>query len=688
MKIRATISFFLAALLTMSALAADAVGRWKGAIEIPGTPLEVEVDLESAAGAWKGDITIPAQGARDLPLEAISVEGDRVSFRIGGIPGAPTFSGTVAADGETLSGTFEQGGQSFPFTLRRAGKVDYQARLQPLDSLIAEAMKAWRVPGIAFAVVADGNVVYAQGHGKRDLEADLPMTPDTLLPIGSATKAFTTFAIGTLVDEGKVEWDQPVEKYLPWFRLTEPGLTAGMNVRDLVTHRSGYPRHDLIWYNNEELNRRQLVEALAHVEPSAPVRARFQYNNLMYLVAGHLIEELTGLRWEDAVRARILDPLGMKRSNFADSVSAADPDHAKGYRWRDETILMPFREVGEMGPAGSINSSVNEMTRWMRMLLASGALDGKKLIEPVTWRELRTPQVVLGNLPQDPQFSPATYAHGWFVDSYQGHLRTHHGGNIDGFSALVTLFPNDGVGIVALANANGSPLPSLMTLHAADLLFDLPKKDWSAEALVRRDKGEAAEKEAEKKEAVARVANTRPSHPIADYAGEYRAPGYGVLRIEHANGRLSAIYNRIATPLEHWHFDVFNGLENTSDPTFEDMKYQFRTDLNGNVAEVVVPFEANVAPIVFTRQAPSWMSDPAALAKFTGDYELGAQTITVSLRGDRLVVAVQGQPPYELVPGNGGWFDFERLDGFRIRFPDGATMELQQPNGVFTARRK
>lgn len=669
--------------------AADATGRWTGAIQLPGAKLDVEVDLAKSGETWGGDITIPAQGARDLPLDAVSVEGDSTSFRITGIPGEPTFRGTVSQDGETMTGTFTQGGQSFPFELTRGAKTDWAARLAGFDDRVASALEEFEVPGVAIAIVADGELVYAKGHGLRDIAGSLPMTSDTLMPIGSATKAFTTFAIGTLVDEGKVGWDEPVLRYLPFFRLNDPDLTARMIVRDLVTHRSGFPRHDLVWYNNEDLNRRELVERLEHLEPSAPIRARFQYNNLMYLTAGHLIEELTGKRWEDAVRDRILTPLGMTRTNFQDAVSVRDPDHAKPYREREDKLEeVPFREVGEMGPAGSINSSANEMTRWIRMLLAGGSWDGTQIIQPTTWRELRTPQVAIANLPQDPEFSPSTYAHGWFVDSYRGHLRTHHGGNIDGFSALVTLFPNDGVGMVALANANGSPVPGLMTLHAADLMFELPKKDWAGEALERRKKGEAANEEAEKKKNVLRVRGTRPSHPLADYAGDYSAPGYGALRVEKKGDSLLATYNRIATPLEHWHFDVFNGLRNPDDPTFEDMKYQFETDLNGNVTAVTVGFEPNVEPIAFRKQAAAWMSDPAALAKFTGEYELGPQTARVELRGERLVLSLQGQPPYELVPGSEGWFDFERLKGFRVRFTDASTMEIQQPNGLFTAKRK
>lgn len=675
-------------LVSFPLAAAGVEGRWKGTIDVPGTKLEVEIDLEPAPPGWKGDITIPAQGARDLPLEAIAVEGRKASFRIAGVPGSPAFEGMLSEDGQVLSGTFSQGGGSFPFTLSRAPVEDRATRLQGLDALIASALKDWEVPGLAMAIVADGEVIYAKGHGLRDVARKLPMTADTLLPIGSATKAFTTFALGTLVDEGKVAWDDPVSKHLPWFRLSETDLTAQMTVRDLVTHRSGLPRHDLVWYNNQELTRREIVERLATLEKSAPIRSRFQYNNLMYLTAGFLIEELTGKPWEDAVRERILAPLGMSRTNFADAVSAADPDHARPYRTRKhETSEIPFREVGNMGPAGSINSSVNEMTRWVRMLLGDGTLEGTRLVQASTWRELRTPQVAISALPQDPELTPASYAHGWFVDAFRGHLRTHHGGNIDGFSALVTLFPNDGIGIVALANGNGTPLPGLMTLHAAEMLFDSGRKDWNAQALARNAQFDEAEEKAEAKKTATRVPNTKPSHRLEEYAGDYEAPGYGRLRIEKTGPSLVAVYNGIATPLEHWHYDVFNGLR-SDDPTFEDTRFQFRSDVNGNVAELVAPFEPFVDPIVFTRRPAAWMTDPAALGKFEGEYVLGPQAMRVHLRGASLVLSIQGQRPYELVPAADGWFDLSGLSGFRLRFlPDGS-IELQQPNGLFTATKK
>lgn len=665
-------------------------GRWEGAIALPTGKLAMQIDLERDGAAWKGDITIPAQGARDLPLEAISVEGAKVSFQIAGIPGTPTFSGTVVDDkDDKIEGAFTQGGQTFPFTLTRAAAQDPAAPLADLDAFLRGTLQPWDVSGLAVAVIADGKVVYAKGFGHRNVEKNLPMTADTLLPIGSITKSFTTLALGMLVAEGKIEWDQPVRTYMPAFLTADDQLTAGLTVRDLVTHRSGLPRHDLVWYNNQDLTRAQIVGRLAHLPANEGLRARFQYNNLMFLTAGHLIEDTTGKQWEDVIRERVFTPLGMTRSNFWDSASAKDADHARGYREDHGKILeMPFREVGNMGPAGSINSSVNEMANYALLQLGQGKFKGQQLIEPTGIKEMHTPHSVISSLPDDPELSPASYGLGWFIDGYRGHLRVSHGGNIDGFSALLTLYPNDGVAVVALSNANGTGLPDIATNHIADRMLKLEAKDWNGEALGKRALARKAEEDAEKKKTATRKNGTKPSHAIADYAGEYEHPGYGVLTVEKLAGdKLQATYNHIVTPLEHWHYDTFNGAKNEADPTFEDMKYNFRTDVAGNVFGIEASFEPRVDPVLFRKRADARLTDPKYLAPFLGDYELGPTKVTLSLRGTKLVMVVANQRPYELEPDIDGWFNLKGLSGFRARL-SGDTIEISQPSGLFTATRK
>jgi CubicO group peptidase (beta-lactamase class C family) len=536
------------------------------------------------------------------------------------------------------------------------------------------------------AIVSGGNVVYAKGFGKRDVKNDLPVTTDTLFAIGSCTKAFTTFVLGQLVDEGKLDWDKPVGRYLPGFRLYDTVASNELTPRDLVTHRSGLPRHDLVWYNNQTLTRKDIVERLQYLPPNAELREKWQYNNLMFLTAGYLIEQLTGKAWEAAVRERIFQPVGMTHSNFADADSQKTTDFARPYREdHDKLLEIPFREVGNMGPAGSIDSTAGDMAKWMLVQLGDAHND---LIQKSTLRTLHTPQMTLGVLPEEPELGPPSYAMGWFVDSYRGHLRVQHGGNIDGFSALVTLFPNDDTGIVVLSNASGTALPGILTFHAADRLFKAEAKDWNGIALARRKAGKEMNKEAEAKKNAVRKPGTKPAHALADYAGDYENSGYGVIRIGRSGEALSVSYNGLNAPLEHWHYETFNALKN-DDPTMENTKFTFETDVNGTVSALSVVMDPLVPAAAFAKKPDAKMSDPAWLKTFTGSYSLGPQTVDVSLHGNQIVLSIPGQPSYTLTPALEDWFELKGLNGYRMKF-DAAGKEItfSQPEGVYTAKRK
>ncbi|MDX1644557.1 MAG: serine hydrolase domain-containing protein, partial [Thermoanaerobaculia bacterium] len=262
MPVRARLLFVLCLLLVSSSFAQVTVdGHWEGEIRTPGPALRIDVDLETdASGVLTGDISIPAQGARDLPLADISRDGSSIRFAIPGIPGEPTFSGTLSEDGTRIAGTFSQGGQELEFELERAEDPVARARgaLEGFGAAIEQALADFNAPGAALAVVAGGETVWAEGFGHRDLEAEKPMTPDTLFAIGSTTKAMTSTLLGMLVDEGKLAWDEPLREVLPTFELADPMISARVTPRDLVTHRTGLPRHDLLWYNNNEGTREEL----------------------------------------------------------------------------------------------------------------------------------------------------------------------------------------------------------------------------------------------------------------------------------------------------------------------------------------------------------------------------------------------------------------------------------------------
>jgi CubicO group peptidase (beta-lactamase class C family) len=706
------LSVLLAASPAKAAAAADSkaslAGHWKGSIASPGQAIAFEVDLrEAAGGALSGDISIPVQNAFDLALGDVTATASRLRFRIAGVPGDPAFDGAIAADGARVEGSFKQGGADLSFQMERVqgAAATAKAALEGFDDFVTGAVQAWNVPGAGIAIVSGGEVVYAKGFGWRDLEARKPMTGDTLFAIGSTTKAMTATTLGMLVDEGKVEWDQPLRTYLPSFQLMDDSISQRITPRDIVTHRSGLPRHDLLWYNYNSGTRGDMVKRLAHLELTADLREKFQYNNLMFMTAGHLIETLTGKSWEETVRERLFAPLGMERSTFSVLDSQQDADFAQPYREREEDQQLeriPFRRIDLVGPAGSVNSSVNEMAKWLLFNLRRGKVGDRQLIQAATLEEIHSSQMPIPARPERADISPPSYGMGWVIDTYRGHRRLQHGGGIDGFITSVMLFPNDDLGVVTFTNS-GSGLPSLLAQHAADRVIGLEPVDWSGDALAEVKKAREAAKAAGKNKEAARRQNTRPSHAIAEYPGEYAHPGYGTLRIEAGKGEdlaggsggwgLVAVINDIEAPLEHWHYDVWNGADaGEGDPTFEDRKFLFETDFEGNVAAVETILDDVAGPVTFERRPDARLSDPEYLARFAGTYRFAitGDTAVVEVTGNELTASVAGQPRYTLVPGIDGKFDLKNVQGIRIEFvqdPEGKVSKaiFYQPEGTFDA---
>lgn len=675
--------------------ALDASGTWRGSIAIPGAALAVVVELTSAAGAFSGTIDIPAQGATGLPLTNVSASGARVTFTIGGIPGAPTFDGTI--DGDRMTGTFSQGGGAFPFTLARTvpatrGAPSDAAIVDSIRAYVRGAIRRFDVPGVAVAVVRDGTVLLAEGFGLRDVEAAAPMTASTLMPIGSTTKAFTAFVIGTLVAEGKLDWDEPVERYLPEFQLADEGATRTLRVRDLLTHVSGLPRHDFVWYGSS-LSRAELFARLRHLESTEPIRTTFQYQNLMYMAAGVLAERVSGSTWESLVEERIFRPLAMTSTTTSIDPMRASADHATGYAIENgKATPMPYRSAEAVGPAGSINSNVSEMARWVQLQIAGGEHQRRPLIAPEALAEIHAPQVVVpGAVSQGGgRMLFDLYAMGWREHAYRGHRLLQHDGNIDGFSAEVGFLPDERIGVVVLANANGSPLPGAALKTIVDILLDERDFDWEAAPLAALTaiEGMIAQSRAIADEAL-RVPGTRPSHPTAEYAGEYAHPAYGTVGIVTERDRLRIRLRGVDAPLEHFHYDVFR----IADPAsmFDGLLVTFGTSTTGEIDAVELPLEMSLDPIEFTRVASPALREPRVLDRYVGTYELSGQAVSVRRIDSALVVTIPGQPAYTLEPTGEAAFGLEGLSGFSIRFiPRGeraVRMIFIQPNGTFAATR-
>jgi CubicO group peptidase (beta-lactamase class C family) len=562
-----------------------------------------------------------------------------------------------------------------------------------LETQMPRVLEDFNLAGAGIAVVHGGKTVFSNGFGKRDMAADKPMTPDSLFAIGSTTKAMTATVMGMLVDEGKLDWDAPVREYLPWFTLSDPDISRRITVRDLVTHRSGLPRHDALWYNNMTDDRESIIRRLAHVPFSADLRQKFQYNNLMYLTAGFLAGYVSGCTWEALIADRLFKPLGMTRSNFDVAESVRDPDHAEPYREDDDQVLehIPFRPITLTGPAGCVNSSVNEMTRWIAFNLGDGCVDGTRLINETTLADIQAPQMSL-KMPTDrPDVTGYAYGMGWMLGTYRGHMYVEHGGGIDGFITSVMLFPDDDLGLVSFTNAM-SGASTYMNRFVADRMLDMDPVDWFGDALTKRKKVLAAAKGQKKAREETRVTGTQPSHSLADYTGEFRDPGYGMLKISQVNGDLQMEYNDITVPLHHWHYNVWNSGKVGKEMSFEGTKVLFRCHVEGHIDAVEIQMESMTDPVVFRRTADARLSDPVYLETLTGTYMLPSDTpVTVEISGDHLTAGIQGQPGMTLQAGSHGRFNCREMPGISVEFVQrdgGMILRLFQENAVIEAKRR
>ena len=569
------------------------------------------------------------------------------------------------------------------------------AKLQGLDDLAADAMKQWKVPGVAIAVVQDGKVIYAKGYGYRDLAQKLPVTSATLFPIGSITKSFTALTFAILKDEGKVDWDKPVRSYLPEFQMNDPVATEQATPRDLFSHRTGLPRHDLVWYSSD-FTREDLVSRLHELKPNKGFRSAYQYNNLTIATMGYLEGKLTGLGWEGAIRQKIFAPLGMSHSDLSVTEIEKTEDHALPYELKKEIVTkVPYHNIDAIGPAGSINSSVDDMSHYLTFQLGDGKYEGKRIAAESDLREMHSPQTAIPDPP--PAFSMPGLGHfsyglAWVATSYRGHNLVWHNGGIDGFYALLSMLPDDHMGVVILTNLPNGQTPEVLAYNVYDRLLGLDPMPWFERFKDLEAKGKKQEEEAKKNKPSDRKTGTHPSHNLADYAGEYQNAGYGSIKVATKGDALELSLNKLGPyTLEHYHYDVFQVPEE-NDSFAAGEKFQFEMNKKGDIDRIAAPLAPALGEdIVFTR-APEKVSKDV-LQKLAGDYILSEQPVTFAVVGDVLRLTVPGQPQYELIPRKELSFELKGMPGFSVDFQMDASGKVteavfNQPNGVFHAKRK
>lgn len=451
---------------------------------------------------------------------------------------------------------------TLPYDAAAQAKATTPAALEKFDTYVAESVRDWNVPGLAIALVQDDSLLFAKGYGVRDIGEQAPVTEHTRFAIGSTTKAMTTAALAMLVDEGELNWDDRVIDHLPDFRLHDPYATRALTVRDLLTHRTGLPATDIYWtrldYPITEMMRR-----LEHVQPASSFRSRWNYQNVVYAIAGVLVERLSGMSWDAFVRERLFTPLGMAETEPLDARILQQPNVATPHGATDDSVrTVPQRSVDAVASVGSVWSSVADMSKWLRFMLDTARVGDTPLIASETFREIVAPQIrapmalypVL-ELARPHFFS---YALGWFVHDYEGEIVWMHTGSINGMSALVGLLPARRFGVVVLINRDHAELRHALMYRAFDLARGRADRDWSRE--VRAHFENLARSEPNQP-----LAGTPPSLPLDHYAGTYSHPGYTDIRVRlDGDSLLMSIGNGPERALEHRDFDVFRTRQDTT----------------------------------------------------------------------------------------------------------------------------
>lgn len=557
-----------------------------------------------------------------------------------------------------------------------------EARLQGFDSYMEQVMKDWNAPGIGIGIVMGDKLVFAKGYGFRDYGKKLPYTPTTTQPIASNTKLFTAVAVGLLVEEGKLRWDEPIKQFVPTIRFYNDELDRSVTIRDMLAHRTGVTRHDSIWYKSS-FTRRELWDRLRYLEPAAPMRTKFLYNNLMFTAAGQVIEELSGKTWEQFVQQRIFDPLGMSRSTLTIEDNIKGPEPAVPYSERrdsSELYKQPYytAEVA-IAPAGAINSNVQDLSRWVIALLNKGKVDGKQVIPEAVLRETMAPALAMPNTALESrgwgENLNAYYGMGRTVSSYRGHLLALHGGDLPGFHSQISIMPNDSIGVIVLVVGDHvAPMYTGLTLDIYERLLGLPRTPWSERLNQIRLKNKAAGTKARAVADVGRVPGTKPSHSLDDYVGEFAHPAYGVVTVTRGDKELNFQYHSIKMPLNHFHYDRFDTPNDEQDGKYS---LNFRTNPMGEIEGVEISLDE--AAVTFTRRVPATLTSDATLQTYAGTYisPSGGKTVLTFQPGKGL--SIRGGP--DLQP----W----RPHQFRIKeFPDVVVAFTVEGGKVVAMRRR
>ena len=565
----------------------------------------------------------------------------------------------------------------------RAQETDVTKRLEGFDAYMEQILKDWNTPGIGVGIVVNDKLVFAKGYGYRDYEKKLPFTPTTLCQIASNSKLFTAVAAGMLVEQGKLTWDNPVRDAVPTIQFYNDQLNNNVTLRDMLSHRTGVTRHDLIWFKSP-FTRKQLFEKLKYLEPQQPMRETFLYNNLMFSAVGYIVELKSGKTWEQYVRENIFQPLDMPTSTYSISDMLKHPDHGVPYREKRDSFelyMIPYYEDTEgVAPAGAIISNIDELSHWLIALMNDGKYNGRQVLPPNVLKATMQPAIGLPNALGEAlgywELLNPDYGMGRQIAAYRGRLLTFHGGDLPGFHSQVSFLPNDKIGVIVFViGDHAAPLYNVVSYNVYERLLGMDQTPWSERRLKIRLANKKAGTEARAKAGSDRVPDTKPSHALADYAAEYENPAYGIVKIGLKADRLDFTFHAFQFPLGHFHYDRF---DTPDDEQYGKFSVNFRTNPQGDIGEAMMSLDE--AEVVFTRKPEAL--DPKLLEKLQGTYLTPAKVKFEVLYqpGAGLSLVFPGGAPQRLI----------QVKGLQFRTPQSADTiyEFVLENGQVKALRE
>lgn len=573
--------------------------------------------------------------------------------------------------------------------------ADVAKKLDGFDAYMAKVLKDWNTPAVGVGVVVNGKLVFAKGYGYRDYEKKLPFTAATMCPIASNTKLFTAVAAGMLVDEGKLTWDKPVRESVPSVRFYNEQLNNTVTLRDMLSHRTGVTRHDSIWYKSD-FTRKELFDRLKYLEPQEPMRQTFLYNNLMFAAVGYMIELQSGRKWEQFVQEKILNPLEMKSTSYSIADMTKQPDFGVPFTEKRDSFdiykIPYYEDIEGVAPCGAIVSNINDLSHWLIALMNEGKYNGRQVLPPDVLKATMEPAIALPNTLAESlgywEVLNAAYGMGRQTASYRGHLMTFHGGDLPGFHSQVSFLPRERTGVIVFViGDHAAPLYNVVSYNVYERLLGIDQTPWSERRLAMRLKSKQAGKEARAKAGEDRVPNTKPSHALADYAGDFENPAYGLMRIAAKDNQLHFDFHKVRMAMMHFHYDRFDTPDDERDGKFS---VNFRTNPQGDVDQAVMSLDE--AEAVFTRKPEPL--DPKMLPQLAGTYELpnGMKAQVTFIQNGGLSLVLPGAAPYPLLPVKGLKFRIAQFSDLVFEFvmENGQVKAMKQkdPSGEFAFVRR